>query len=115
MALGFLELPDEINLGNAELADVYKTASICISGKKPGTFITRKGAPILYGVTIPKSSPNRENALLFVEFLLDRNKGGAILERNGQVFTVPLPSETFDKLPGRLRDYALAAGQESSG
>ncbi|MHC4213473.1 MAG: extracellular solute-binding protein [Planctomycetota bacterium] len=112
--LGFLELPDEINLGNAEFADVYETASVCISGKKPGTFITRKGAPILYGVTIPKAAPNRENALLFVEFLLDRDKGGAILERNGQGFTVPLPSETFDKLPGRLRGYALSTGQERS-
>jgi molybdate/tungstate transport system substrate-binding protein len=105
--LGILRLPDEINLKKAEFADYYKRASVNISGKKPGTFITRPGAPILYGLTIPKNAPNRAAALLFADFLLDCNKGGAILERNGQPLRVPLPTESFENVPEQLRDFAL--------
>ena len=110
--LGILRLPEKINLKKAEFADYYKRASVNISGKKPGTFITRAGAPILYGLTIPKDAPNRSAAILFADFLLDWNKGGAILERNGQPLRVPLPTESFENVPAQLRDFALPSGQE---
>lgn len=105
--LKYLVLPDEINLKKADLSDFYKTASIRLTGKQPGIFITKTGEPIIYGITIPKNAPNRKLAMAFLTFLLDANSGGAILEKNGQSFVVPSTTETFKKLPESLKIFAL--------
>jgi len=105
--LKYVMLPDYINLKKAELSDSYKSASIRITGKKPGTFITKVGKPIEYSVTIPKNAPNRKLALAFLTFLLDTDKGGAILEENGQSIVVPSPTNTFEKIPESLKSFAL--------
>ncbi len=104
--LGILLLPDEINLGRPGFADYYRSVSIRISGKKPGEFIERKGAPMVYGVTVPDNAPSPELALRFVEFLLDREKGLKIMERNGQPPLVPGPTGSYGALPERLRKFA---------
>lgn len=100
-------LPDEINLKKAEFADFYKSASVRITGKKIGAFITKVGEPIVYGVTIPKNAPNRELALKFLTFLLDADKGGAILLKNGQTPVVLSPTDSFDRLPECLKTLVL--------
>ncbi|MBW7989006.1 MAG: tungstate ABC transporter substrate-binding protein WtpA [Planctomycetes bacterium] len=105
--LKYLVLPDEINLKNADLSDFYKTASVSLTGKQPGTFITKSGEPIIYGVTILKNAPNHKLATAFLNFLLDADSGGAILEKNGQSFVVPSTTETFNKLPESLKIFAL--------
>jgi molybdate/tungstate transport system substrate-binding protein len=105
--LEYLTLPEEINLKKPEFADLYKSASIRLTGKEPGTFITKAGAPIIYGVSIPRNAPNRALAMTFLAFLLDADEGGAILERNGQTTVVPAPTDTFDKLPESLKVFAL--------
>ena len=105
--LEYVVLPDEINLSRAELANLYKSASVRLTGKTPGTVITKTATPIVYGVSIPKNAPNREDALAFLAFLLEAEKGGAILEKNGQTLVVPSPTDTFDKLPQSLKAFAL--------
>jgi molybdate/tungstate transport system substrate-binding protein len=105
--LEYLVLPDEINLKNADMSDFYKTASVSLTGKQPGTFITKAGEPIIYGVTIPNNAPNRKLAMAFLTFLLETDSGGAILEKNGQTSVVPSPTETFNKLPESLKIFAL--------
>jgi molybdate/tungstate transport system substrate-binding protein len=105
--LKYLILPDEINLKSHVFADFYKTASVQLSGKEPGTFVTRTGAPIIYGVTIPSNAPNRDEALAFMAYLLDTEKGGAILETNGQTSVIPSTTDTFDKIPEKLKIFAL--------
>lgn len=105
--LRYIVLPDEINLKKANFSDFYNTASVRLSGKKPGTFITKVGEPIIYGVTIPNNAPNRKLALAFLTFLLDTDSGGAILEKNGQSLVIPSPTDTFDKLPESLKIFAL--------
>ncbi len=105
--LAIVVLPDEVNLKKAKLSDLYKTASVRITGNMPGTLITKVGEPIVYGVTIPKNAPNRELAMAFLTFLLDADKGGAILEKNGQTLVAPSPTNTFDKLPECLKIFAL--------
>jgi molybdate/tungstate transport system substrate-binding protein len=105
--LKYLVLPDETNLMKEDLSDFYKTASVSLTGKKPGTFITKAGEPIIYGVTIPKNAPNRKLAMTFLTFLLDADSGGAILEKKGQSFVVPSTTETFNKLPESLKIFAL--------
>jgi len=105
-------LPDEINLKQASLAGRYSTVSVSVSGKRPGETITKRGAPMVYGVTIPKTARNPEAALAFVEFLLERDKGMAIMEKNGQPSVVPSPTATYNKLPAQLRRFAVP-GQAS--
>jgi len=58
--LKHLILPDSINLKLPELKDYYLTVSTEISGKKPGETIKKTGAPMVYGITIPKNAPNPE-------------------------------------------------------
>jgi molybdate/tungstate transport system substrate-binding protein len=105
--LRYILLPDEINLKKTKFRDSYKRASVRLTGTMPGTFITKFGEPIVYGVTIPKNAPNRELAMVFLTFLLDADKGGAILEKNGQSSVVPSPTDTFSSLPESLKSFAL--------
>jgi molybdate/tungstate transport system substrate-binding protein len=103
--LKFLTLPDEINLKSNRLADHYAKASVKISGKKPGEFLVKTGAPMIYGITIPNNAPNPEAALKFVDFVLGE-KGAAIMEACGQPGVVPSPSSTYIHIPEALKPYA---------
>ena len=101
-----LLLPDEINLKTTEKADFYKRASLQISGKKPGEFITKTGAPMVYGITIPENAQNREMALKFVEFVLSKEKGMSIMAEMGQPSAIPSACDSYDKLPESLKQFA---------
>ncbi|MFH1732702.1 MAG: tungstate ABC transporter substrate-binding protein WtpA [Planctomycetota bacterium] len=107
--LKYLVLPDEINLKDPALAGLYGSVSVDVTGKEPGAAITKKGAPIIYGVTIPRNAPNSRAATAFVSFLLDKNGGMAIMAKNGQGSVVPAPCDTFDRLPDALRQFARPA------
>ena len=104
--LDYLVLPDEVNLQKPELGEKYRTATVRISGKRPGEKVSKRGEPMVYGITIPKSSPNPEAALAFVKFVLSRDEGMAIIEQSGQPSCVPSASETFDEIPEGLKDFA---------
>jgi len=105
--LSYLILPDEINLKNPGLSDFYSKVTIDISGKEPGEKITKKGEPMVYGVTILKNAPNKDIARLFVSFLLEKEKGMAIMEQNGQPSLVPTKSDTYDNIPDQFKKFAL--------
>ncbi|HOY30354.1 MAG TPA: substrate-binding domain-containing protein [Bacteroidales bacterium] len=109
--LKYLILPDEINLKSEELSDVYATVSIETAGKKPGEKIIEKGAPMVYGLTIPQNARNYDLAITFLTYFLDSDGGMAILEANGQHSVVPAPTNTYDKIPGELKKYALPQKQ----
>ncbi|PLX22095.1 MAG: tungstate ABC transporter substrate-binding protein WtpA [Marinilabiliales bacterium] len=104
--LKYVILPDSINLKNSELRDFYKSASIDIVGKEPGTTITKIGQPMVYGITVLENAPNKELALKFVDFILSKNGGSKIMEENGQPSMVPAYSETFNAIPQQLKLYA---------
>ena len=99
-----LLLPDEVNLKSQEMADLYKTATVKVTGKKPGEFITKTGQPMVYSVTIPKNAPNRKAAEAYVAFLLS-DKGEAIMEANGQPSPRPAITDGFDNLPESLKPF----------
>lgn len=82
--LKYLSLPNEINLGDPRLADLYSTVHVTIQGKQPGETMTMKGEPMVYGITILRDAPNKAAAEAFVKFLLDPEKGGRIMRENGQ-------------------------------
>ncbi len=109
--LRFILLPNAINLKDPDHASFYKQVSVKISGKTPGTYIIKHGAPMVYGLTIPKNAPHPKGALEFVRFLLAPGKGMKIMERNGQPSVLPAPSFTYGAIPDTLRAYARPVTQ----
>ena len=104
--LNFIELPVEIDLSSEELTDYYATAQVDIAGVKPGETLTKKGKPIVYGVTIPTNFPRKEIAIAWINFLLS-DKGMAIMKANGQPPIIPAITNDLNKLPVELRSYAI--------
>ena len=104
--LKYLILPDSINLKLPNLKSHYLIAETKISGKKPGEFITKIGAPMVYGITIPTNAPNKKLAEKFVQYILEKEKGMKIMEEKGQPSLVPSISETYDEIPELLKQYA---------
>ncbi|MFC1743282.1 extracellular solute-binding protein [Candidatus Riflebacteria bacterium] len=105
--LNFISLPDETNLKTPQKKHIYARAEVRISGKKPGSFITKKGEPMVYGITIPNNSQNPEVALEFVRFVLEEGMGMKIMMQNGQPSVIPSPTKTFEKIPPVLQRFAL--------
>jgi len=100
----FVTLSDKINLKTAEHEDFYKKAKVEVSGKEPGTTITKVGAPMVYGITIPKIAEKKELAEKFLLFVLS-DRGIEIMENNGQPFIKPpIVTGDKDKLPQSIKD-----------
>lgn len=89
--LNYLTLPEEISLKSAKFADQYKKATFKINGKKPGEWMTKKGGPMVYGITVAENDicpANKEGAVRFVNFVLSE-QGQAIMKKNGQGVIAP--------------------------
>jgi molybdate/tungstate transport system substrate-binding protein len=67
-------LPREIDLGDPALAQRYATASVRVVGRTPRDSVTFTGAPILYGLAVPRGAPHPRAARQFVDFLLGDGK-----------------------------------------
>lgn len=104
--LKYVLLPDSINLKKPELAEFYQQATVEITGKKPGEFITKQGEPMVYGVTVIDNAPNKDAAMKFVDFLLRDDKGLRIMRENGQPDVVPSPSDSYGNIPESLQQFA---------
>ncbi len=87
--LEYVVLPGKINLGNYKNDSFYKQASVKVTGKKPGTWMTRTGKSCTYGITMIKDGPNAKAALAFLEYVLDPDGGLKILREMGQPPFVP--------------------------
>jgi molybdate/tungstate transport system substrate-binding protein len=105
--LKYLELPDKINLGKEEHKQFYANATVDVSGKKPGEFITKKGEPMIYALCIPNNSKNKELALQFAKFILEKEKGMHIIESNGQSSLVPSETRYYNEIPDQLKHFVL--------
>ncbi|MFO7737238.1 MAG: tungstate ABC transporter substrate-binding protein WtpA [Desulfatiglandaceae bacterium] len=106
--LKYVELPDDINLGNYKFDDSYKQAQVKVTGKKPGTWITRTGQSCTYGITMVKDAPNPEAAEAFLGYLLDPEGGLRILKDMGQPPFIPCRVPTAEmraKLPESLQKW----------
>ncbi|MGA2822760.1 MAG: tungstate ABC transporter substrate-binding protein WtpA [Bacteroidales bacterium] len=103
--LKYIILPDEINLKNMDFAAQYATATAEIDGKEPGKKETVKGEPMVYGITMLRDAPNKSAAIAFLQFLLSREKGMKIMEKNGQPSVIPMATKNYDKLPGELKPF----------
>ena len=106
--LKYLSLPDEINLKNMGFAAQYAAATTEINGKEPGKKETVKGEPMVYGVTILRDAPNKPAAIAFLQFLLTKEKGMKIMEKNGQPSVLPMATPGYDKVPKELKGFVKA-------
>ncbi|MGD8549804.1 MAG: extracellular solute-binding protein, partial [Desulfobacterales bacterium] len=84
-----ITLPDEINLGNYKKDTFYRQATVKVTGKKPGTWMTRTGKSCTYGITILKNAQNPKAAEAFLEYLLDPDGGLKTLKDMGQPPFIP--------------------------
>ncbi len=100
----YVILPDEINLKSSAFADFYRTASLKITGKKPGEWIEKRGVPMVYGITLPKNAANPEGGATFIAFVLSK-EGQEIMKKNGQPEIIPPVVDNKEKLPKALRKY----------
>lgn len=85
-----LELPRQINLNTSSYASNYSKVRVkqFADSLDPNKTKTIKGAPIVYGVTIPKNSPHPDLAIAFVKMLLEQS-GLAVIKNAGQEPIVP--------------------------
>jgi molybdate/tungstate transport system substrate-binding protein len=102
----YVQLPPEINLGSASLNDYYATASIELTGKKPGEVQTVTGAAMVYGITVPKTAEKPEWGIKFVDFVISA-EGQKIMQKNGHPVIDPAQSAQYDKLPEELKKSAV--------
>ena len=96
--LKFVELPDQINLGNYKYDNFYKQAVVELTGKKPGTTIKKNGKSCTYGVTLIKDAPNREAAIAFLQYMLNPEGGLKILKEMGQPPFIPCRVSTAEMM-----------------
>jgi molybdate/tungstate transport system substrate-binding protein len=104
--LKYITLPDEINLKSIGLAAQYAEVVTEINGKEPGKKETVKGEPMVYGVTMLRNAPNKPAAIAFLQFLLSKDKGMKIMEKDGQPSVIPMAVQNYDKLPKELKEFA---------
>jgi molybdate/tungstate transport system substrate-binding protein len=102
--LNYVELPPEINLADATLKDFYAEVSVDIAGAEPGEFLTKKGKPIVYGITIPSNYPHKEIAIAWLEVMLGTT-GTGIMKSNGQPPVTPAPTDNAAAVPVELQKY----------
>lgn len=92
----FIEMPDEANLSNAGLTQLYASASYTTKFGK-----VYRGKPILIAVTVPARARNLGAAAEFVAFLLSQ-EGRTIIGRNGLVPVDPTARGEISALPAKL-------------
>jgi molybdate/tungstate transport system substrate-binding protein len=105
--LKYLELPPEINLSDPGKAEIYKSVSLDVTGRKPGTKIKMTGDYINYSMTVLNSAPRKEEAIDFMCFILSQ-RGLEIFRKNGQNPIIPFSTEQPDQLPSKLTRYMTA-------
>lgn len=104
--LRYLKLPDSVNLSNPGLDQWYAGVSIEIRGSRPNETIVIHGESITYGITLLNAALNKLAAGLFLEWLLNPEKGGLVLKRSGQGAVFPAEAYGYSELPGNLKKFS---------
>jgi len=97
--LRYLRLPVGIDLGDPALAAQYARAVVRVPRRKDT--LTYTGAPIVYGIGVPRDAPHQAAGVRFLAFLLGP-EGRAILGAHA-VDVLQLPEFIGDSVPSALR------------
>jgi molybdate/tungstate transport system substrate-binding protein len=103
----YVYLPDNIDLSNSAKNSYYSQAVVVVPGLGlPGTAqsVTIPATRVTWGVTILNQTPNRENAIRFLQILLG-STGREALAANGPTPVVPpsVSAKDYRKLPAALQ------------
>lgn len=94
----FVSLPPDVDLGDADHTATYAEVSVRV--RRGTDTVELRGAPILYGVSLPRSAPHPVVAQRFLQFLLGPD-GRAIL-RASSVDALDQPMMRGDSIPAGL-------------
>jgi molybdate/tungstate transport system substrate-binding protein len=98
-----LELPDNLNLGEAELNEFYGKATVQMDFQRFASVNpVFQGEQIKYGITIPTNAPNPNEAALYIQFLFSP-EGLAIMQQNAHPLLIPILVDHVENLPESLQ------------
>ena len=97
--LRYIRLPSAIDLGDPARATQYARASVRVP-RRTDTLVY-SGAPIAYGISVPRAAPHAAAASRFLDFLLGRE--GRALLRAYAVDVLAEPEFIGDSVPAVLR------------
>jgi molybdate/tungstate transport system substrate-binding protein len=97
--LRYVRLPAEIDLGDPAHAADYAGVTVRVARRLDT--LTYRGAPITYGIGVPRAAPHREAGVRFLAFLLGP-EGRALLAANA-VDALREPEFVGDSVPALLR------------
>jgi molybdate/tungstate transport system substrate-binding protein len=100
----YIELPDEINLGNPSMNGIYNLVSHNVTGSRPGSTMKVTGEYINYSLAVLKDAPNAKKAVDFVAYIISP-EGMEIFRKNGQEPILPFTTEQPDIIPDKLKKY----------
>jgi molybdate/tungstate transport system substrate-binding protein len=95
----FVVLPPEIDLGEASRATEYALASVRV--RRGRDSVTLHGAPIMYGVSVPRGAPHRAAGVRFAAWMLGP-EGRAML-RAAHVDALDHPEVVGEGVPEPIR------------
>lgn len=101
--LKFIVLAPEIDLSSGSFADIYKQATIEVSGEVPGSKTTIAGEPIVYALTIPSQATAQQAAIAYIKLMLSPS-GQEIFKKNAQMLIFPCDASDLTKIPAELID-----------
>ena len=106
--LNYIELPDEINLGNSKYSTNYERVQIKYTTQRFSTItLDRTGETIYYGLTIPSNAPNPGLAKLFITFLLN-GEGKMIFEQASHPIFTPSFTDNVTAVPPEIQSLVIS-------
>lgn len=104
----YLELPDEVNLGNPELDSLYKSVEVRFLHNRFGSVsLDRVGKTIYYGLTIPSNAANMKEAKNFIQYLL-QGDGKTLFASLFHPVYKPSFTDKLENIPNELKELVVA-------
>jgi len=104
--LNYLELPEELNMGNPEYDNYYDNVMIRYHHQRFSSIgLDRHGGTIYYGLTIPADTPNPKLAEEFTKYILT-GEGKTIFTNLNHPIYQPAYTDNPQKIPENLKQLA---------
>ncbi|MGD0979030.1 MAG: tungstate ABC transporter substrate-binding protein WtpA [Candidatus Bathyarchaeia archaeon] len=101
--LGYVELPDEINLGNHQYEQDYQCVAVTFEQQRFATVnMDREGETVYFGLTIPANARHPDVAVEFVKFVLSQ-EGKDVFQSCWQPVFEPSFTDNLTAVPLGLR------------
>jgi molybdate/tungstate transport system substrate-binding protein len=106
--LSYVQLPDEINLGNPQYESYYQQVQVTFGYQRFESIgPNRNGDTIYFGLTIPNNAPHPDLAVEFVNYILS-GQGKEIFADCWQPVFSPSFTDNMEALPAGLRSSVVA-------